>query len=816
MQAVIMAGGFGTRLRPLTNNIPKPMVPIANKPILEHIINLLKTHNIKNYVVLLFFMPEVIKEELGDGSKYGVKIQYVVPDQDYGTAGAVKLAEEYIKDKFVVISGDVLTDFNLTEISNFHKKKKTIATLALYRSNNPLQFGIVLTDKNDRIVRFLEKPSSSEVFSDTINTGIYFFNKEIFKHIPEGENYDFSKDLFPSLLNNKIPLYGHKTDGYWRDVGNLDEYIDANMDVLKGKLSYIRATGKDGNCISKNSKVDKDAIIENSIIGDNVIVEKDVIIRNSVLWKNIRVSSDSRLLFDVVGSNCYIGKGTRINDYVFIGENCNIGNNVFISSSLKIWDSKQIENNQKVTRSLIYDDRFFTDLFTDSRITGLSNLQINPEFGAKLGSVYGAFIGQGKNVIVARDSDYISNMIKRSITSGLMSAGVNVIDSQVIPIPMLRQELKSGEGSGGIFVRKSPFDGRSSDIIFFDKDGKDLSGNKTKSIERLFFSEEYKRADFEKVGFIKFQERTNEKYTKHFLSCLDLPAIRKNRFNIVIDYSYGIASTIFPNILGEFDCDVVSLSAHLDSKKVTRPLEEYHSSQEHFTFVVKSLKYDFGFMIDAGGEKIWMSTAAGKLLEGDRFLVIVLKMFLMVTKDVKKIAVPVQATGEIDIVAKEFGVEVVRVKNTHYSMMMACDDTDVKFVGGTRGGFLFPEFLYATDGIFSVAKIIELIARSGVSIDELDKNTPGLFLLKENIICSKEDKGSIMRKFMEDNTKYRQELIDGVKIFIDKNTTVLCIPDTDRNFIHLNVESDKQQKAVKYMKEYKKKIEKYLTQNDLT
>ena len=172
-----MAGGFGTRLRPLTNNIPKPMVPIVNKPILEHIINLLKTHKIKDFVVLLFYMPDTIKNYLGDGSKFGVRIRYVVPDQDFGTAGAVKLSEKFIDDKFIVISGDVLTDFNLTEIKDFHEKQNTIATLSLYRSKNPLQFGIVLTNKKDRIVRFLEKPTSSEVFSDTINTGIYFFNK---------------------------------------------------------------------------------------------------------------------------------------------------------------------------------------------------------------------------------------------------------------------------------------------------------------------------------------------------------------------------------------------------------------------------------------------------------------------------------------------------------------------------------------------------------------------------------------------------------------------------------------------------------------
>ncbi|MBK9403139.1 MAG: nucleotidyltransferase family protein [Ignavibacteria bacterium] len=196
MQAVIMAGGFGTRLRPLTNNIPKPMVPIVNKPILEHIINLLKTHKINDYVVLLYYMPETIKKYLGDGSRFGVKIRYVVPDQDFGTAGAVKLAEKYIKDKFVVISGDVLTDFNLSEIKDFHEKKNTVATLSLYSSKNPLQFGIVLTDKKDRIVRFLEKPSSSEVFSDTINTGIYFFSKEIFNYIPEEKTMTFHRIYF--------------------------------------------------------------------------------------------------------------------------------------------------------------------------------------------------------------------------------------------------------------------------------------------------------------------------------------------------------------------------------------------------------------------------------------------------------------------------------------------------------------------------------------------------------------------------------------------------------------------------------------------
>lgn len=805
-----MAGGFGTRLRPLTNNIPKPMVPIVNKPILEHIFTLLKNHDITDFTIMLYYMPEKIQAVFGDGSDYGVNIRYVIPDADYGTAGAVKLAEEYIEDKFIVISGDVLTDFNLSDLANFHNEKDTIATMALYSSKNPLQFGIVLTGEDGRIVRFLEKPSTSEVFSDTINTGIYLFKKEIFDHIPEKENYDFSKDLFPKLLNSGIPIYGCKSDGYWRDVGNLEEYLSSNMDVLNRQLNYINETDENGNCVSPTANVHPDALIRNSIIGDNVTIAAGVEIQNSVIWDGVEVAENCHLIYDVIGRNCSIGYDTRINDYVFVGDDCQIGNNVFISSSVKIWDKKHIDDGEKVARSLIYEDKFFTELFTDSRITGLSNLQINPEFASKLGTVYGAFLGEGKRVLIARDIDYVSNMIKRSVSSGIMSAGVNVIDTQVIPIPILRQILANGEGDGGIFVRKSPFDRSSSDIIFFDADGKDLSSNKTKSIERLFFSEEFKRADYYNVGYFKFQERTNEKYQKHFLESLDVEAIKKAKFKLVIDYSFGIASTIFPSILGEFDCDIVSLNAHLDRDKITRSIDEFKSSFNHFSFVVKSLGYDLGFTIDAGGEKVWLSTNEGKILGGDRFLVLVLKMFLMVTPDVKKIAVPVQATREVDLIAEEYGVEVVRVKDTHYAMMMACQDPEVSFVGGTRGGFLFPEFLYATDGMFSVAKILELIARSGTNIDELDKELIKLNMKKENLDCPKDLKGTIMRQFMEDHVRYEQELIDGVKLFLNQRETILFTPDKHRALVHLNVETDSESRTEELMNEYKDKILNYI------
>ncbi len=234
MKAVIMAGGFGTRLRPLTCNTPKPMVPLANKPMMHHIVDLLKQHGITDLIASLFFFPDVITCYFGDGSRFGVTMKYVRADADYGTAGSVRNATYGMNERIMVISGDVLTDFDLTAAIRFHEEKKAKATIVLTHAKNPLQFGVVITAADGKITRFLEKPSWGEVFSDTINTGIYILEPEVLEMIPYREDYDFSKDLFPLLLRQDAGLYGCVADGYWRDIGNLNEYQDAHIDILNG------------------------------------------------------------------------------------------------------------------------------------------------------------------------------------------------------------------------------------------------------------------------------------------------------------------------------------------------------------------------------------------------------------------------------------------------------------------------------------------------------------------------------------------------------------------------------------------------------
>ena len=673
-----MAGGFGTRLRPLTANIPKPMVPLLNKPMMHHIVALLKAHGITDIIASLFYSPEAITSYFGDGTALGVTIKYFRADADYGTAGSVRAATEGLGERILIISGDVLTDFDLTAAIRFHEERNAKATIVLTRAKNPLQFGVVITNEDGKITRFLEKPSWGEVFSDTINTGIYILEPEVFGMVPERQEYDFSKDLFPLLLRQDAGLYGYIADGYWRDIGNLNEYQDAHLDVLHGRAKVEMDGERQGNVwvgqgsrlnrervrlsgtvlIGKNTTIGEGATLSNTVIGDNCVIGPGTIISNSVIWSDVVIGHSAEISLDVIGSRCSIGEKTLIADNVFISDGCWIGRGANLAANIKLWPEKVVEEGAVLTRSLVWEDKWLRELFTDSRVTGLSNIEMNPEFGAKLGAAYGAYIGQGRTVVTCRDSDNVSRMINRAMICGLISAGVTTVDLRATSIPLLRHELSSGKEAGGIHVRRSPYDKNLTDVIFFDANGKDLPTGKTKKVERLFFGEDAPRAPRERVGNIVFPERTTEAYKEKFLSTLDVEAVSKRRFKIAIDYSNGIASTIFPIILGSFECQVVALNAHLDPRKLTRDKYEFEYSIKQLSHIVTSLKYDLGCLIDAGGERLTVVNEDGEVLESDRLLTVVTDLFLTTHPGTEEVAVPITSSGTNSAAAKKKSVKM--------------------------------------------------------------------------------------------------------------------------------------------------------------
>jgi mannose-1-phosphate guanylyltransferase/phosphomannomutase len=349
------------------------------------------------------------------------------------------------------------------------------------------------------------------------------------------------------------------------------------------------------------------------------------------------------------------------------------------------------------------------------------------------------------------------------------------------------------------------------DIIFFDADGQDLSSKRTKAIERQFFSEDFRRADFDTIGSLYFPERTTEAYRERFLSTLDYELVSSKAFNIVIDYSYGIASSIFPNILGKLGADVVSLNAYIDRTKLTRSREEFYAACQHVSNIGRSLRSDMGILLDAGAEKVFLADEDGNFIEEDRAATVITKLVLEARRrqdhPIRKMACPVSASSEMDTLAEEYGVILLRTPNTHGGMMNAViADPELDYVAGTRGGFIFPEFLFATDAMYSVAKILEMMAITGWRIGEVDRNAPRLYRSSRTVLCPWQAKGRVMRFAMNESEQYDRHLVDGIKILFARDTWVLLIPSKEHEVFMVYSEAPTQEHADRLSSEYEEKV----------
>lgn len=830
MKAVIMAGGFGSRIQPLTSSLPKPMIPLMNRPIMLHIVELLKSHGITDLVMLLYHQPLVIKNFFRDGSEFGVKISYVTPLEDMGTAGAVKAAEKYLDERFMVISGDLLTDFNLEKIIRFHEEKGAKATITLTSVKDPLQFGVVITDKEKRIVQFLEKPGWGEVISDTINTGIYLFEPEILNYIPSGENFDFSQDLFPLLLEKKEPLFGISAKGYWRDIGNTDSYREAHHDIFKGKVD-IRIDGSRQNfadrdirlgadvrlddradlsgmvVVGDNSQITGDPQIKDCVIGRNCTIEEGVRLSRSVIWDNVYIKKGTKITDSVICNNVRAAQGVVIEEGVIVAEDTSIGEDAYIKRDVKIWPRKVIESGATVTANLIWGEKWRKLLFEGAIVKGLTNVELTPEFVAKLGCAYGTSLAKGSFVLAGRDAALSSRMLKRSFLGGILSAGVNVRDLKMIPIPVMRYKLNTYGEVGGIYFRQSTDDPAVTEIVYLDGDGLNFSGSMGKNVERIFFKENFRRAHHREPGGITELPQVMDFYREGFLRGIDRSLLRKRNMKIVVDFNFSPAGQVLPTFLNDIGCEVISLNAYVDEERGARVAEEKPEGLNQLSKIVTTLDADAGFWLDPDAEQITLVDDAGKIYEPAELLPLLVSLLLR-SVDSGSIAVPVSAPSVVESMAMEKRCQVVRTKSGERAMIEAALSPESIMACSMDGQISFPDFQPAFDGMFAVARIMELVAINELPLSKIASMLPQRAFQQARIPCPWEMKGGIMRKMSEDSLDKEATFIDGIKVSFGDDW-LLLLPDQYRSFIHLVAEAREHKSARKLIEEYRGKVDRW-------
>jgi mannose-1-phosphate guanylyltransferase/phosphomannomutase len=816
MKAVVMAGGEGTRLRPLTSNQPKPLVPVLNKPVMGYILELLRRHGIEDTVATLQFLPQVIKNYFGSGTDFGMNLNYSIEDAPLGTAGSVKEAEDFLNERFIVISGDALTDFDLTDLVKFHEKKGALATIALKRVENPLEFGVVITEESGQIERFLEKPTWGQVFSDTVNTGIYVLEPEILKYIPQGEKFDFSKDLFPFLLDKGAPLYGCILDGYWCDIGNFEQYMQAHRDILDGKSNIsppgIRmrenvwiGDGADVDmsvdivgpvAIGQNAKIEEGAEIEEySSIGNNVVVKSQAHTHRCVIWDNAYIGAQANIHGAVIGKNCDVKSGVRVEEGVVVGDDSSIGVGAVINHDVKIYPFKRVDAGAVVNSNLIWESRGMRSLFGAKGVSGLINIDITVELAMKLAMAYGTTLKKYSNVTISQDASRVARMIKRAMIAGLNATGINCSDLRISSSSINRFLIQIGQQVGGIHIRTSPFDQQSMEIHFYDSNGIDIRDGYQKEIEKYFYRQDFRRVFYNEVGETQFPERSIEAYRDAVLKAINLEKIQNKRFKIVVDYAFGSSALVMPHLLEKLNCDLIGLNAYTNERRTTISPEQRSVAAQQLSKLVETFKADFGIMIDSGGEKILIVDERGHVISPADTLHLFIHLACKYESAPGKAAMPLNVSSVADDIASDAGREIMRTKVSSRAMMEAALEPGVFFVGSQDGGFIFPKFIPAYDGILSLFKLMEYLANANVKLSSIVNGLPSHYTAHRNTFCPWDKKGLVMRRILEHAKGKDAEMVDGVKIYNLDKEWVLMLPDPDEPVVSIYAEGQSQ-KAV--------------------
>ena len=496
MKAIIMAGGEGSRLRPLTCDCPKPMMRLMDRPVMQYALELLRAHGIKQIAATLGYLPDAIIDYFGDGSAFDVSLHYYVEEMPLGTAGGVKRAQDFLDETFIVLSGDGITDLNIAAALDFHRRKGSLATLVLRREVNPLEYGVVTTDSDGKIRAFYEKPARCDAVSDTVNTGIYIFEPQALSFIPDDCAYDFGHDLFPALVQAGEPVYGYVTDDYWCDIGDVRAYLSAHRAAMEGQIRLNGLSGCNGAVVLPGARVDPTAILEApcliaqgaqvsagarigaySVLGENAFAGKNADLKRSILWTGARAEDGAQLRGAILASGASIAPHAQAYEESVLGTGARMESRSVILPGIKLWPGKTIGAGEKLDANRVWGNRA-SDGFRNGSIPIPT-----PDRAARAAQSCMAVLNPC-DLLLGRDDTPVSSALWHAAAAGAMAQGITVIDAGVCALPQLRFAQSLLRAQAAALIQEGQ-------IVLLNDRSAPLSAKQRRSIDALLARHDY-------------------------------------------------------------------------------------------------------------------------------------------------------------------------------------------------------------------------------------------------------------------------------------------------------------------------------------
>lgn len=815
MLAVVMAGGKGTRLRPLTCDKPKPMVPVANRPLLEHVLRLLVGSGWKSVALTLCYRPEKIEAYFGNGHELGADLHYYVEDKPLGTAGSVKMAADLFDGTLLVASGDALCDFDLGPALAFHRERGALATIILTKVESPLEYGVVMTDADGRVVRFLEKPGWGEVFSDTVNSGFYLIEPEAFSLVPSGEMFDFSRDLFPEVLRRGGKLFGYIADGYWSDIGTLEQYRRTHHDILNGrvKMDLSGQIRTPGVYVGAGSEIDPEAVLEGpaligeycriergakvgafSVIGDYSLLGGGVSVKHSVIWRHVYLGEGTEVRGAVVGDHCLLRNNVSVYEGAVVGDGCQVGSFGMIRPGVKLWPGKEVESGGTVSESLVWNQRAMRGLFGTAGVSGVANVEMTPEFAVKLGAAFAAAVGRGRQIAVASDGFSVTKLLERAATAGILGVGLGVRDLGSTTVPVARYAVGALGLAGGMYIGLSSANPSQAVVQFMDARGLPVERQMERAIEQAFFTGDFPRAGAVQVGELSPVIDIAESYLDGIRDTVDHGTVRAARYTVVLGPCGGPAARLLQGLLARLGCLYIEAEL-LPETSVPFAREAFAKAQGEMEARLAAVHGTLAVAVDGAGEDLFVLDTRGRAV-GPAQMSALISLAELRRDAGKRLPIRMMDTDAIADLAKAYRGQVVRTKGQRRALLqeLAADMPAVR-------GLILPAY----DAFSTLALLLELLARDGRDLAALIDALPAYQRVEKAVACTWEAKGWLMRRLAEEERSLPVDLTDGLRVQ-DERGWALVLPDGEEPFIRVFSEAKTAEEAAALNKSFVDKI----------